>query len=230
MWDNHEFSWQGWQSIQKAGRNRTPGTEHQGRRQPGMVGISARRVARRSSGPSLESFDPPAVTDVRHREWDENGLGDEPNNLAAINSLIGYRYLSLRQTSRPDHHRPTQLSQRRPFQRRLRRRALVRSSPACSRRMRRRFSTAAAPSTAATRRPESSFNGAHVPNPAKGRAAADDPRRRAEGLVQGPAAQIDRDVEDLGQFGRRARLARRPAEPPAWIDKGNLAEDAPMPR
>ena len=22
MWDNHEFSWQGWQSIQKAGKER----------------------------------------------------------------------------------------------------------------------------------------------------------------------------------------------------------------
>src|SRR6185312_2059485 len=46
---------------------------------------------RKVSGPSLETFDPPAVSDVAIEKWDENGLGDEPNNLAAINSLIGYR-------------------------------------------------------------------------------------------------------------------------------------------
>ncbi len=31
------------------------------------------------------------MTNVAIEKWDENGLGDEPNNLAAINSLIGYR-------------------------------------------------------------------------------------------------------------------------------------------
>ena len=31
------------------------------------------------------------MTDVAIEKWDEHGLGDEPNNLAAINSLIGYR-------------------------------------------------------------------------------------------------------------------------------------------
>jgi len=33
------------------------------------------------------------VQDVAIEEWDENGLGDEPNNRAAIDSLIGYRAL-----------------------------------------------------------------------------------------------------------------------------------------
>ena len=42
---------------------------------------------------SLETFGPPPVKDVPIEKWDENGLGDEPNNLAAINSLIGYRAL-----------------------------------------------------------------------------------------------------------------------------------------
>ncbi len=31
------------------------------------------------------------MKDVAIEKWDEHGLGDEPNNLAAINSLIGYR-------------------------------------------------------------------------------------------------------------------------------------------
>src|SRR5450432_1070728 len=90
MWDNHEFSWQGWQSIQQAGGPPRPGQS---------IKVAANQAwweylpsrCRKVSGPSLEKFDAPAVTNVAIEKWDENGLGDEPNNLAAINSLIGYR-------------------------------------------------------------------------------------------------------------------------------------------
>ncbi len=41
--------------------------------------------------PSLEKFDPPAVVDAPITTFDEDGLGTEPNNIAAVNSLIGYR-------------------------------------------------------------------------------------------------------------------------------------------
>ena len=50
------------------------------------------RVAK-PSGPSLETFDPPAVKDVAIERFDDNGLGDEPNNLTAIDSLKAYRAL-----------------------------------------------------------------------------------------------------------------------------------------
>ena len=90
MWDNHEFSWQGWQSIQKAGGPGRPGQS---------IKVAANQAwweylpsrCRKVGGPSLETFDAPAVADVAIEKWDENGLGDEPNNLAAIHSLIGYR-------------------------------------------------------------------------------------------------------------------------------------------
>src|SRR5450432_3449881 len=90
IWDNHEFSWQGWQSIQQAGGPPRPGQS---------IKVAANQAwweylpsrCRKVSGPSLEKFDAPAVTNVAIEKWDENGLGDEPNNLAAINSLIGYR-------------------------------------------------------------------------------------------------------------------------------------------
>ncbi|MFL6765011.1 MAG: alkaline phosphatase D family protein [Sphingomicrobium sp.] len=90
IWDNHEFSWQGWQSIQQAGGKSRPGQS---------IKVAANQAwfeylpsrCKKVSGPSLKSFDPPPVTDVAIQKWDENGLGDEPNNLAAINSLIGYR-------------------------------------------------------------------------------------------------------------------------------------------
>lgn len=93
MWDNHEFSWQGWQSIQQAGGKSRPGQS---------IKVAANQAwweylpsrCKKVSGPSLDQFDPPAVTNVAIEKWDENGLGDEPNNLAAINSLIGYRTYS----------------------------------------------------------------------------------------------------------------------------------------
>ena len=90
MWDNHEFSWQGWQSIQQAGGKSRPGQS---------IKVAANQAwweylpsrCRKVSGPALESFDPPSLTNVAIEKWDENGLGDEPNNFAAIDSLIGYR-------------------------------------------------------------------------------------------------------------------------------------------
>ncbi len=90
MWDNHEFSWQGWQSIQQAGGKSRPGQS---------IKVAANQAwweylpsrCKKVSGLSLEHFDAPAVTDVAIEKWDEHGLGDEPNNRAAINSLIGYR-------------------------------------------------------------------------------------------------------------------------------------------
>ncbi len=89
MWDNHEFSWQGWQSIQQAGKARPGQSIKVAANQAWWEYLPSR--CKKVSGPSLETFDPPAVTDVEIEKWDENGLGDEPNNLAAINSLIGYR-------------------------------------------------------------------------------------------------------------------------------------------
>jgi len=45
------------------------------------------------SGASLNQFDPPQVVDAPVRNFDEHGLGQEPNNLTAIHSLRGYRPL-----------------------------------------------------------------------------------------------------------------------------------------
>ncbi len=91
IWDNHEFSWQGRQSIVQAG----------GPPQPGQtVKVAANQawfefVPARVKAPSgtLEAFAPPAVENVAIEKWDENGLGMEPNNLTAIRSLIAYRAL-----------------------------------------------------------------------------------------------------------------------------------------
>ena len=91
MWDNHEFSWQGWQSIQQAGGPPRPGQS---------IKVAANQawfeyIPARVKAPSgnYDTFGTVSVKDVKIEKWDANGLGDEPNNLAAINSLIGYRAL-----------------------------------------------------------------------------------------------------------------------------------------
>ncbi len=91
MWDNHEFSWQGWQSVLKAGSIEKPGQSVKvAANQAWFEYIPARVTA--PSG-SLEAFGPPAVKDVPIERWDDHGLGQEPNNLVAIHSLKAYRAL-----------------------------------------------------------------------------------------------------------------------------------------
>ncbi len=91
IWDNHEFSWMGWQSIVKAGRFERPGQSIKVAANQAWFEYIPARIAR--PGGSLEQFDPPAVKDVPITEFDRDGLGVEPNNLVAINSLKAYRVL-----------------------------------------------------------------------------------------------------------------------------------------
>ena len=91
IWDNHEFSWMGWQSIVKAGSFERPGQTIKVWANQAWFEYLPSRVTR--SGKVLERFDPPAVKDVPIKEFDGDGLGVEPNNIIAINSLIAYRVL-----------------------------------------------------------------------------------------------------------------------------------------
>ena len=91
IWDNHEFSWQGRQTIVQAGGDPIPGqTVKVAANQAWFEYIPARVKA--PSG-SLDTFGTVAVKNVPIEKWDDNGLGIEPNNLKAINSLIAYRSL-----------------------------------------------------------------------------------------------------------------------------------------
>jgi len=92
MWDNHEFSWIGWQSLQQFGGVNRPA---QTRRVAANQAFFEYQPARlyKPSGPSLDQFDPPPVVDAPITHFDEHGLGQEPNNLTAIHSLRGYRTL-----------------------------------------------------------------------------------------------------------------------------------------
>jgi alkaline phosphatase D len=92
MWDNHEFSWLGWQSIQRFGGKNLPAQTRKVAANQAFFEYQPARISK-PSGPSLDHFDPPAVIDAPVTRFDEHGMGQEPNNLAAIGSLKGYRAL-----------------------------------------------------------------------------------------------------------------------------------------
>ena len=91
MWDNHEFSWQGWQSIQEFGEGPVPAQTLKVAANQAWFEFQPARVTAPSR--NLETFDPPHVADVPVTHFDDTGLGTEPNNITAIDSLIGYRTL-----------------------------------------------------------------------------------------------------------------------------------------
>jgi alkaline phosphatase D len=90
MWDNHEFSWLGWQSLQVFDGATHPAQTRKVAAMQAWFEYQPARV-RKSSGPGLERFDPPKVVNAPIVHFDAHGLGDEPNNLAALGSLTGYR-------------------------------------------------------------------------------------------------------------------------------------------
>lgn len=92
IWDNHEFSWMGWQAVQQfAGKNSPAQTRKVAANQAWFEYQPAR--VRQTGGKSLDRFEAPLVKDAAIDKFDENGLGQEPNNLAAIRSLAAYRSL-----------------------------------------------------------------------------------------------------------------------------------------
>jgi alkaline phosphatase D len=92
MWDNHEFSWLGFQSVLRAPPLDRPGQTVKVAANQAWFEYIPARVAK-ADGALLDRFEPPEVEDVAIERWDDHGLGQEPNNLAAINSLIAYRAL-----------------------------------------------------------------------------------------------------------------------------------------
>lgn len=92
MWDNHEFSWLGWQSLQKFQGETRPAQTRKVAANQAFFEFQPARM-RRPGEPSLDEFHPPRVVDAPIAKFDEHGLGQEPNNLAAIGSLTGYRAL-----------------------------------------------------------------------------------------------------------------------------------------
>jgi alkaline phosphatase D len=92
MWDNHEFSWLGYQGLQVFyGQTRPAQTRKVAANQAWFEYQPAR--VQQPSGSGLDRFNAPRVVDAPISTFDDQGLGQEPNNLSAIGSLRGYRAL-----------------------------------------------------------------------------------------------------------------------------------------
>ena len=92
MWDNHEFSWKGWQSLQKFDDKTFPAQTRKVAANQAFFEYQPARLSR-PGGLSLDQFKPPHVVDRPIVRFDEHGLGVESNNRAALDSLKGYRAL-----------------------------------------------------------------------------------------------------------------------------------------
>jgi alkaline phosphatase D len=90
MWDNHEFSWKCWQTQQNFGNGARPAqTRKVAANQAWFEYQPARAV--KPGEPGIDRYVAPAVADKAIKDFDEQGLGLEPGNLAAIGSLKLYR-------------------------------------------------------------------------------------------------------------------------------------------
>jgi alkaline phosphatase D len=91
VWDNHEFSWRGWQGIMNVATPRPAQTRKVAANQAWFEYQPAR--IKKPDGAEIERFIAPPVADTPIERFDEHGIGVEPNNLAAIGSLLVYRRL-----------------------------------------------------------------------------------------------------------------------------------------
>ena len=88
--DNHEFSWQGWQStIKYDGKSEPAQTLRVAANQAWWEYLPSR--VRKASGFGLDRFDGPQLNNAPITRLDPDGLGDEPNNRAALASMTAYR-------------------------------------------------------------------------------------------------------------------------------------------
>lgn len=92
VWDNHEFSWQGWQSQQVFDGKTRPGQSLKVAANQAWFEYQPARV-RHMGGESLDRFRAPKVANHPIREVDRLGLGLDPDNLAAVRSLEIFRSL-----------------------------------------------------------------------------------------------------------------------------------------
>jgi alkaline phosphatase D len=92
VWDNHEFSWQGFQSQAIFGGQIEPAQTIKVFANQAWWEYQPARV-RQGKGYDLDRFDAPQVSNAPLEKFDQLGLGLEPNNLAALGSLTVYRSL-----------------------------------------------------------------------------------------------------------------------------------------
>jgi len=90
VWDNHEFSWNGYQGIQVfGGEQRAAQTRKVAANQAWWEFQPARVAQPRKQ--HTDRFDAPVVKDTPITEYDENGFGLGADNATAVESLTIYR-------------------------------------------------------------------------------------------------------------------------------------------
>jgi alkaline phosphatase D len=92
MPDNHEFSWKGWQSQENFGTGVLPAQTRKVAANQAWFEYQPARLAKPGQR-EVTRFEAPSVSDARIASFDENGLGLETSNLAAIASLRPNRSL-----------------------------------------------------------------------------------------------------------------------------------------
>ncbi len=90
--DNHEFSWQGWQSFIKYGDVVEPAQPLRVAANQAWWEYVPARV-QKASGAGLDQFNPPSVAKAPITTFDDHGFGTEPNNRIAVGSMTAYRAL-----------------------------------------------------------------------------------------------------------------------------------------
>jgi alkaline phosphatase D len=90
MWDNHEFSWKGWQTQENFGAGIVPAQTRKLAAAQAWFEYQPSRVLKANSA-GIDKFVPPSVKDAPIHDFDGSGLGLEPGNLAVLNSLKLYR-------------------------------------------------------------------------------------------------------------------------------------------
>lgn len=88
VWDNHEFSWNGFQSQQVFGNAVRPAQRVKLAASQAWYEYQPARVTKPGAG---DAFEAPAVSNEPLRTFDARGVSPEPNNLIAINALRIYR-------------------------------------------------------------------------------------------------------------------------------------------
>ncbi len=90
MGDNHEFSWRGYQSVQKFGKEVVWGQTRRVAANQAWFEFQPARVAQAGT---LQQFKAPSVENTPITRFDAEGFGDDASNRAAVASLTSYRAL-----------------------------------------------------------------------------------------------------------------------------------------
>jgi alkaline phosphatase D len=91
MWDNHEFSWRGFQGIQRFDGDRVWAQTRKVDANQAWFEFQPARV--KQPGGGIAQFNRPTVVNTPIGGFDDHGFGEEANNRAAVASLTGYRTL-----------------------------------------------------------------------------------------------------------------------------------------